>query len=770
MAEKPQNVKKKDKTSGERPNRTILRRTLTLMAVCGVAAFLVLAVRLYQVQIIGHDEYEEKAVEQQVRETKVTAARGTIFDTNGKVLAMSASVETVFISPKETLNNKEDKDLIAAGLSEILGVDKETIMKKFEKTNSKYETVKRKIEKNLADEVRQFIKDNKIKSVYLEPDSKRYYPYSDLACHVLGFVGTDNDGLDGLEKVYNNYLEGTNGRIVRLKNAKGTDMLLTDFEDYYDAKNGDDVTLTIDSTIQFYVEKYLKQAIKDYDVQNGGACIAMNPKTGAILALASMGNYDLNNYAAVSPDVQAELDKITDPTEKANQLSTAQLLQWRDKALVDTYEPGSVFKIITCATALEENLVNPDSTFYCGGSLDNIPGRTDPLHCWKTAGHGSQTLVQAMQHSCNVALVSIGLKIGAETFYKYMDAFGLKDRTGIDLPGEASSNWWSTKVFTNPKDQSELAAASFGQTFHITPLQMITAVSAVVNGGNLMKPYVVKQIADTDGKVVLANEPTVVRQVISAQTSITMCDILEQVVGGDEGTGKNAAVPGYKIGGKTGTSEKVAENAEEEGKPKQYIVSFCGVAPTDDPQIVILLLLDNPSEKSGIFVSGGNMAAPVVGHIFSDVLQYLGVEPEYTEEEKKELDVEVPKLTEKSVGEATEELEGLGLTVRVVGSGDTVTDQLPTPNAKVAPNSQIIIYAGGSRPTDTVPVPELYGKSFLDAKKTLERLGLFIKSGGTMSTSSNVAVSTQSIAKNDQVAAGTVIQVTLVDKSILGHY
>jgi stage V sporulation protein D (sporulation-specific penicillin-binding protein) len=771
MAETPLDKKKRKKISGDKPNKTILRRTLILMSVCGVVAFFVLAVKLYQIQIIQHDALEEKAVEQQTRDSTVAAARGTIYDINGKVLAMSASVETVYISPYETTTlYHEDKELIASNLASILGVEKDSILKKMEDTSSRYKTIKKKIEKDMADRVRQFIKDNKIKSVYLEPDTKRYYPLSSLACHVLGFVGSDNYGLEGLEAKYNSYLEGTDGRIVRLKNAKGTDMLLTDFENYYDAKNGDDVTLTIDSTIQFYVEKYLAQAIQDYDVQNGGACIVMQPKTGAILAMASLGNYDLNNYQAVSPDVKAQLDKITDQDEYQKQLVAAQLLQRRNKALVDTYEPGSVFKIITCSMALEENLVNLESPFYCGGSLSGIPGRTGPLNCWKKGGHGSQTLVQAMQHSCNVALVSIGLNVGAETFYKYINAFGLNDATGIDLPGEAGSQWWPKKLFTNPKDQSELAAASFGQTFKITPLQMATAVSAVVNGGNLMKPYVVKQITDADGKTVLATEPTTVRQVISAQTSKTMCDILEQVVGGDEGTGKNAAVPGYKIGGKTGTSEKVAENAAAENAPKQYIVSFCGVAPTDDPQIVILLLLDNPSSKSGIFVSGGNMAAPVVGHILSEVLPYMGIQPVYTDEEKKQLDVTVPKMTDRSVDEATDLLEGLNLTAKVVGSGGTVTDQLPAPNVFVAPGSQIILYAGVKKPADLVTVPELYGKSFLEAKRTLEGLGLFIKSGGTLTTASQAVVSTQTVPKNGQVAAGTVIEVTLVDKSILGHY
>lgn len=771
MASHPYGGNTKDNKSDQRPNKTILRRTLVLMTVCGIAAFIVLAVKLYDIQITNHELYAEKALENQTRETVVTASRGTIYDANGRVLAMSASVETVFISPYETNQYDEDKDLIAAGLSDILGVSRDTILKKMENTASWYETIKRKIESDLSEKVRLFIKENNLKSIHLETDTKRYYPNSGLACHIIGFVGDDNYGLEGLELKYNSYLEGTDGRIVRLKNAKGTDMLFSDFEDFYDAENGDDITLTIDSSIQFYVEKYLSQAIEDYDVQNGGACIVMRPETGEILAMASYGGYDLNNYLKLSDAAQAQIDEITDDAERQEAYKLALMEQQRNKAISDTYEPGSVFKIITCAMALDENIVGLDDTFYCGGSME-VLGRTTPLKCWKSAGHGTQTLTEAMQHSCNVALVTIGLRVGAEKFYDYIDAFGLFEKTGIDLPGESGPIWWPDSIFKDPNNLSQLAAASFGQTFNITPIQMITAVSAVVNGGNLMQPYVVKQIADADGNIVLNNEPTTVRQVISAETSKTMCDILEAVVGGKEGTGKNAYVAGYKIGGKTGTSEKTAQDAaQDDDAEKEYIVSFCGVAPTDDPQVVILLLLDTPNnEENHIYISGGNMAAPVVGHILSEVLPYLGIQPEYTEEELETLDVTVPKLVGMTIEEATQTLDKLGLTERIIGDGERITDQLPSLNAAVAPGSRIILYAGGEKSTDMVTVPNLYEKSYLDAKKALEDAGLLIRSGGTLSTSSNSVVTTQSIASGEQVPMGTIIDVTLVDKSIQGHY
>jgi stage V sporulation protein D (sporulation-specific penicillin-binding protein) len=752
-----------------RPNTMILRRTLILMTMCGVVAFAVLVWKLYQIQIVKHDYYERLAVEQQTRQSVVTASRGTIYDRNGNVLAMSASVETVFISPYEMNLYKEDKELIASKLSEILGVDRQGILAKMEDTKSWYKTVKTKIESDVAAQVRQFIKEHKIKSVHLEPDSKRYYPYGTLASHVLGFVGTENKGLEGLELKYNSYLEGRNGRIIRLKNAKGTDMLFTDYEDYFDAQDGKDITLTIDSTIQFYIEKYLAQAIKDYDVQNGGACIAVRPTTGEILGLASYGNFDPNNYLVISAEKQEELSAITDEDEYSEQLRLARLEQWRNKAIADTYEPGSVFKIITLSMALEENVVNPSDTFYCGGSVP-VLGRTTPVKCWKTQGHGSQTLKQALQHSCNVAIVNIGLRVGAEKFYEYVDAFGFFDKTGVDLPGESGSIWWPKKTFEDKKNLSQLAAASFGQTFNITPMQLIMAVSATVNGGKLMKPYIVKEIANpADGSVEVVNQPTVLRQVISENTSRQVREILESIVGEDEGTGKNAYVPGYRIGGKTGTSEKVAQDLQNEGA-KEYIVSFLGIAPMDDPQIAVLLILDNPSHKSGIYISGGNMAAPVVGNILSEVLPYLGVEPVYTEEEKAVLDVSVPKVTGRTVDEAKALLREQGLNFKVVGDGDTVTDQLPGANAAVSPGSQIIIYAGAEKPAGTVTVPNLYGKRLSEVRAQLESLGLYVRSSGALVKSDRAVVNTQSIPSGEEVAAGTVIRVTLVDPTILGFY
>ena len=548
-----------------RPNRTLLRRALFLLAACGIAAFGVLMLQLFRLQILRHDELESAALQQQLRRTAIPASRGTIYDREGRVLAMSATTYTVYVSPAEISMNGEDAERIADGLSEILSVDREKILTMTADRRSWYKTVKRQIEEAEADAVRAFKNDYDLQGVKLEPDTKRYYPYASLASHVIGFVGADNTGLSGLEFTQNELLTGTAGSILRLKNSAGTDMILTSYEDYVDAQDGLNLHLTIDTTVQYYLEKQLSQAVQDFDIQNGAAGIIMDPNTGAILAMASLGNFDLNNYQRVSADIQSEIDSTADPDTAAQMLKDAQLAQWRNKAISDTYEPGSTFKIITLAIALEEGAAAPSDSFYCGGSM-TVQGRGKPLKCWKTIGHGPQTLTQAAQHSCNVAFATLGLRIGEETFYRYCESFGffrasenpdasLTGKTGISLPGESGSIWWPRSVFCNSENFSQLAAASFGQTFNITPLQLITAVSACCNGGYLMKPYIVDSVTDGTGVLISKTEPEVLRQVISEKTSAQVNAVLEQVVcDTKQGTGKNAYVAGYHIAGKTGTS------------------------------------------------------------------------------------------------------------------------------------------------------------------------------------------------------------------------
>ena len=761
------------------PNRMMLRRTLFLLSVCGAAAFVVLAARLYYLQIVRHDELEARAIAQQVRETTVSAPRGTIYDAKGEVLAMSAGVDTIYLSPAEIAQNNEDAGAIAAGLAEILGLDYDAVYAKTQNTRSWYEVVARKVEEDVAKAVREFKEEGGYTGIKLEADTKRYYPNGSLAAHVIGFVGTDNTGLGGIEAKYDKVLSGTNGYVMRSTTAAGTDMLYTSWEDYFDAVPGSDMVLTIDAGIQYYVEKHLAQAVEDYDIQNGAAAICMEVDTGAILAMASLGSFDLNDYQTISGEAMAEIDAAaSSDAERAELIAAAQQLQWRNKAISDTYEPGSTFKIITLAMALEEGVVDMNSSFYCGGST-SVLGRNTPVRCWKSGGHGSQTLTQAVQHSCNVAFVNIGQRIGEERFYDYAEAFGFFERagdssaqltgtTGIDLGGESGSIWWSEDVFCNPENLSQLAAASFGQTFNITPLQLITAVSACVNGGYLMQPYLVQSTTSPDGAVT-EHDSTPVRQVISEETSAKVRRILEQVVGDStEGTGRNAYVAGYRIGGKTGTSTKTTE---EIAGNKEYIVSFIGFAPADDPQIALLVLLDNPSSESGIYVSGGQMAAPVVGKMMADILPYLGLEPEYSDSELQTMDRAVPDVMGLSIAEAQSKLAESGLSCRVIGSGGAVTSQLPAANSVIASGSEVLLYADAA-PTGGGSVPNLNGMTYSQAREALAAMGLFIGSDSSVTDADNQLVSGQDIRAGTSAKAGTVITVTLYenDEDMLGIY
>lgn len=757
--------------TAQRPNKIILSRTLFVMIVCGIVAFIVLGVNLYNIQIRDHDLYEMKAVDQQTRESVVTASRGSITDRNGNVLAVSATAYTVFISPHDIEYYEEDANAIADGLSRILGVDRESIIEKSKDTASYYKTISRKIEAPLADEVRAFISDGKYKSIHIENDTKRYYPYGSLACHVVGFVGMENSGLEGLEAEYNGYLTGTDGSVVRLTSNNGTDMLFDSYENYYDAVDGSDLALTVDVNIQAIAEKYLKQAIIDNRAQNGGCVIVQDVNNGAILGMASLENYDLNNYLAISEENQAIIDAIENEEERSQALYEAQLKQWRNKSVSDTYEPGSVFKIITMAIGLEEGVVSENDSFFCGGSIDVLGREPDnPVKCWKTIGHGGQSLRESAMHSCNVAFVDIGLRIGAGLFYDYVEAFGLKERTGLDVPSgaEANSQWWSEEVFEDPYNYAQLAAASFGQTFNVTPVQMITAISAVANGGYLLEPYIVHEITDPDGEVVYSKDRTVVRQVISNETSKKVCDILESVVGDEGGTGGNAYVPGYRVAGKTGTTTKTTVQAAT--GVKEYMVSFCGFAPADDPEVAVLLILDNPVDDGAIYVSGGVMAAPSVGKILSEVLPYLGVEPQYTEEEAKRIDITVPKFEGLSAVEANDKAATEGVVVRMVGTGSMVTGQLPAANAEVAAGTEIVLFTDGTVVEGETTVPNLSGMTLSSAIDALKARGLYMNTSGASPANSGVTVMSQSVSAGEAVEKGTIIEVFLTDSNNIGQY
>ncbi len=751
-------------------NTILLRRTLFLMIVCGIVAFILLGARLFKLQILDHDMYETAAVEQQLRQTAVPAKRGTIYDRNMNILAMSASVSNIYISPAEIVMYDEDPAMIASGLSAILGIDYYEIFEKTTHTDSWYSTVARKVEDDVADQVRAFKEENDLLGVKIEEASKRYYPYGSLACHVVGFVGSDDHGLAGLEFYYDDLLSGVDGRIVRATNAYGTDMMFTDFEDYYDAEDGKSIVLTIDETVQYYLENHLQTAAEQYDLQDGAAGIVMDVNTGGVLAMASLDGFDLNDYLTISEQAQERVDRaeIHTDEERETLIEAERQAQWRNKALSDTYEPGSVFKIITLAAGLESGAITTDSTFFCGGSID-VLGRTDPLNCSNLGGHGNLTLREAAMYSCNVAFVTIGEWIGAEQFYDFVHAFGLFDRTGLDLTGESDSLWWTEDVFFNKGNLSQLAAASFGQTFTITPIQLITAVSAVTNGGYLLEPYLVKEVLNADGTVASQREPKVVRQVISEQTSKTCCDILETVVGDKNGTGVNAYVPGYRVAGKTGTSEDVVYEATH--GDKKYICSFLGFAPADDPQVAVLVLLKNPGPDSIVVASGGQMAAPTVGAVLRDVLPYVGVDPEYGEGEEALVDQRVPRLVGKTPQEAQELLESAGFVLKAtLGSGAAVTAQMPAPNAKVAAGSEIVLYCDEQPDTEPVEVPDLLGLSYEIARVRAGMYGLYVRGEGTMMKSDYILTVSQSEEEGALVAPGTVITVTLSDWTKTGIF
>ena len=750
MAENQNSNRKNENV--RRANRIIQTRSFVLMILMGVVMFVLLFFRLFDLQITRHEELQGKAVNQQTRRTVVTANRGTIYDADGNILAISSSAETIILSPLEidnAVNDTEDpvswtKESLAAGLAEILGKDASAIRKRMDNVKSQYEVIQLRADEDTAAKVRSYVDENKIAGVHLVADTKRYYPYGSLAAQVIGFVGDENTGLYGLEAYYEKELEGQSGLVISSKDQAENDMLYT-YEQYFAAKNGSDLTLTLDTTIQYYLEKGIESMVDKFSAANGASGIVMDAKTGGILAMASYPNYDLNDFLTVSDQTLQERIERGEST-----VADMQLLQWRNKALNDTYEPGSTFKILTLSAALEEGVVDKTTTVNCGGSV-SISGYT--IHCSNKNGHGLQTLVQSVGNSCNPAFINYGLRIGSEKFYEYMRSFGLMNTTGIDLGGEAVGVFAADSSFT----QLDLACYAFGQNFTVTPLALIAAQAACVNGGYLHTPYLVERITDSDGNVTYRHDDTPVRQVISEQTSATVRECLEYVVA--SGTGKNGQVAGYRIGGKTGTADK--------GQTGDVVVSFLCFAPADDPQVIMLITMDTPSRATGTYVSGGNMVAPTASTVMAEILPYLGVEPSYSAEELLGMDTTVPNVIGMSVEEAKTKLKDRALSYKIVGDGETITDQTPAGGAIIPGKSSVILYVGEEKSTDKCVVPHLIGKTPSEANTTATAAGLLIRfSGTTGSESSSVRVLSQSIDEGTEVEAGTVITVQLGDTSV----
>ena len=746
-----QNPNRKDE-SIRRANRVIQTRTFVLMLIMGIGMFFLLFFKLYNLQITRHEELQAKAVSQQTRSSVVTASRGAIYDVSGNILAISSTAETIFLSPKEindALNDEENpvawtKEVLAAALAKILDVSEEGILKKMARTDSMYEVLKFRVEEDIADQVRQYINDNKVKGVYLTTDAKRYYPYGDLAAQVIGFVGVDYTGLFGLEAEYDKELQGRSGLVVTAKANQQND-LLYEYSQYFDPENGDELQVTLEATVQYYLEKGMKDMCDAYSPANGATGIVLDVRNGGILAMASFPNYDLNDYATVTDKTLLEQMERGELDEEG-----AQQKQWRNKALNDTYEPGSTFKILTLSAALEEGLIDKTTSVNCSGSV-NISGHT--IHCSNKAGHGLQTLEQTVGNSCNPAFISYGLKLGTEKFYQYMRSFGIMSATGVDLGGEATGVFAADANFT----QLDLACYAFGQNFTVTPLALIAAQAACVNGGYLYTPHFAQQITDSDGNVIWQHDDTPVRQVISEETSATVRECLEYVVA--SGTGKNGQVAGYRIGGKTGTADK--------GQSGDVVVSFLCFAPADDPQIMMLITMDTPSRSTGTYVSGGNMVAPYSSAIMAEILPYLGIEPSYSAEELMGVDTTVPNVIGMSVEEAKDRLKERGFTCKVEGDGETITDQTPVGGAIIPGKSTVVLYAGAEKPDKMCTVPSLVGRTAAEANTAATNAGLLIRFTGTTSSESNtVLVFSQELEAGTEVPAGTVITVRLGDTTV----
>lgn len=732
-------MKKVRRESDLGTNKSMTKRATFVVLVFLSLCFLSVVISLINIMLINGEDYYRKALDQQTRPTTLPAERGAIYDRNMEPLAQSITVYTVYIAPQNM--NDEKKEACAEGLPQILDVDKEKVLAACEK-NTYYEIVKQQVDEETAEKVRAFILEKELgDSVGLSVSTKRYYPNGNFASTVLGFTGTENTGLYGLESYYNTYLAGTDGRIVAIKNGVGASMPFT-YEKIVEATDGYDLVLTIDEGIQYFVEKHLESAMEENKVANRGTCIAMDPNTGEILAMATKGDFDPNEPLTIADEALAEeIEQITDETERLTKKGEAQQRQWGNKAVSETYAPGSVFKIFTGAAAYEEGLVNENSSFSCPGYI--VVAGTK-IRCHKDGGHGGVNLVDAYVGSCNPAFISIGLRLGADNFFKYFEAFGFTEKTGIDLPGEPSSIYFSADELT----QVRLASESFGQTIGVTPIQMITAVSAIANGGNLVQPYIVKQIIDKDGNIIENKETTVKRQVVSEQTAEAIRNMLNEVI--HSGSGRNASIAGYEIAGKTGTSEKI----DASGATGKDIASFSAMAPADDPKIVMLLVLDEPNGSSTF---GGVIASPVVGAMLEEILPYMGIEPEYTEEELAKLDVATPKVTGATVEEAKEALSAKDLSVNIVGEGNTVVKQVPEGGVSIPRGGTVVLYTEEEEERQ-VTVPDFSNMGLSEANQTAIDYGLNVTFSGTYDIAGAYAYK-QSIEAGEKVDKGTVVTV-----------
>lgn len=732
-------------------NTKLAHRCTVILSVLLILGFGCAVLRLTQLSIIDGKALAEKAVEQQLNDTTINARRGTIYDANGKVLAQSATVWKIVFAPSN-FKNDEQREITAKGLAKILNLDEADLLKKA-KEKTHFVVVKRQIESDVREQVLKLIDkledEHGIKGVInLIEDYKRYYPYGDFASAVIGFTGSDDQGLSGLEYQYDDTLTGTPGRLVTAQNAHGTAMPFS-YEQKLDAVDGNSLVLTLDETIQHILEKYLEKGVEENLVYNRAVAIMMEVKTGAVLGMAVEGGFDLNNpFKVADKKARAEIEALPEKDRAAAE-NAALAKQWRNKAVSDTYYPGSVWKIITSSMALQEHLVDENSRFSCSGSYVPFEGARR-ISCHKHRGHGVQTFEQAIWNSCNPAFMQIGNLIGAQRFWKYYQAFGFSEKTGIDLPGESDDIFFNADGSMGPMD---LAVASFGQNFSITPIQLVTGICAVANGGDLMQPYLVKEIKNAEGETVKKIEPTVKRHVIDEDVSEKMCAILEE--NAVSGAAKNGYIPGYRIGGKTGTSEKLTDSNGD--GVEDYISSFCGFAPADDPQVALIVYFDTPT---GDNYYGAAVAAPVFAEIMSEVLPYLGVKTEYTEEELKTLDTTAQDYTGMTLDKAQSTAKQDGFQTLVKGEGETVEAQIPAAGAKIPQGGTVVLYTDAAQAKETsVEVPDLTGLTVSEVNKAAAQNDLNISLSGATDDGTWISKS-QNISPGTMVSPGTVITVT----------
>lgn len=724
-----------------RPSKRMATRAALAMAGLSLAFLYGIGALIYA-GLINGEENRLKAERNQLSDTQIAAERGTIYDSNMNVLAKSASAWLVYINPSQ-IKDDTQKELVVNGLSRILGVDADSVRTKAEKTKTGYQKIAGEVETDVKEALEAYIdehSDNKLSTIIgIDPDTKRYYPYSSFASTIIGFTNSDDQGVGGIEMQYDDDLTGVSGRIITAKNAQQGSMS-SDYETTYDAKPGESLVLTIDEVIQYYLEQGLEQALVDTGAKYAYG-IVMDTDTGAILGMTSKPDFDLNNPRKISNAALSEtIADITDDTQRAQETTNALYAQWRNRTISDTYEPGSVFKTVVVSAALEEGVVDLNTTYTCTGGIqvaDNYQ------RCWKPGGHGHETLTQGLMNSCNPFFITIGQALGEERFYKYFEAFGFIEKTGIDLPAEAKPVAGKTYHALESMGISELSSSSFGQTFQVSPIQMITAVNTIANGGKLMQPYVVDSKLDSDGNVVYKTTPTVKRQVISEKTASTVADMMEQVV--SIGTGKNAYVAGYHVAGKTGTSEKI-------GIEGAYIASFSGFAPADNPEISILIAIDEPTGEHG----GGAVAAPIAGMLLEKIMTYLNVEPQYEDDELSNISSVAPSLVGKSVGDA--KVSAAKFTVKVVGSGTKVISQTPAAGQQMRTGGVIVVYTEENAAKQTATVPNLCNMSMSQANSAAVNAGFNIRLSGT-TNSGEVLSYKQSVNAGEEAEIGSVITV-----------